>query len=281
MKAKDIKVGDQVIFKWKSGCPYSIDEMKRYSITKIPLTITSITASNVYAIASGSDTEYSYEPGDLVPYVEKFEVGDIITGKKESDSLYRVTNSKGKYEVEKIYEKEGYIRVRVVEHSNRPDKVRGAATVRPQDFIKCARFKVGDEVLFNHTDACRYCSPSMKHYSEKRIPLIITEVMDLKRVEARELDNPKSPKFTYRTKDLVPYEEIFTGSNLKSYKHKYFLGYINENVELNNNYQKTEVCDVKWLSYDNCISTIRPYNIEKKNILKKINSVLQKYRLYS
>jgi len=81
--------------------------------------------------------------------------------------------------------------------------------------------------------------------------------------------------------NLVPYEEIFTGSNLKSYKHKYFLGYINETVELNNNYQKTEVCDVQWLNYDNCISTIRPYNIEKKNILKKINSVLQKYRLYS
>ena len=81
--------------------------------------------------------------------------------------------------------------------------------------------------------------------------------------------------------NLVPYEEIFTGSNLKSYKHKYFLGYINENVELNNNYQKTEVCDVKWLNYENCISTIRPYNIEKKKILKKINSVLQKYRLYS
>ena len=81
--------------------------------------------------------------------------------------------------------------------------------------------------------------------------------------------------------NMVPYEEVFTGSNLKSYKHKYFLGYINETIELTNNYQKTEVCEVKWLNYEDSIQKIRPYNVEKKQVLEKIKNVLQKYRLYS
>lgn len=81
--------------------------------------------------------------------------------------------------------------------------------------------------------------------------------------------------------NIVPYEETFTGSNLKSYKHKYFLGHVKETTELHNNYQKSEVCEVKWLNYDECVQKIRHYNLEKINIIKKINSVLQKYRLYS
>ena len=54
-----------------------------------------------------------------------------------------------------------------------------------------------------------------------------------------------------------------------------------DSVGLHNNYQKSEVCEVKWLNCDDCIQKIRHYNLEKINIIKKINSVLQKYRLYS
>jgi hypothetical protein len=34
------------------------------------------------------------------------------------------------------------------------------------------------------------------------------------------------------------------------------------------------------MSYDECITTIRPYNLEKIAILNKINTVLKQYRLY-
>lgn len=80
--------------------------------------------------------------------------------------------------------------------------------------------------------------------------------------------------------NIIPYEEIFTGSNMKSYKHKYFLGYIDNQIDRTYSYQTTEVSDLKWLSFDDCLKTIRPYNLEKINILKKINNVLSKYRLY-
>ena len=80
--------------------------------------------------------------------------------------------------------------------------------------------------------------------------------------------------------NIIPYEEIFTGSNMKSYKHRYFLGYIDPSIEMTNTFQETEVSEVKWLNYTECIEKIRPYNLEKINILNKVNKVLQEYSLY-
>jgi len=80
--------------------------------------------------------------------------------------------------------------------------------------------------------------------------------------------------------NIIPYEEIFTGSNMKSYKHKYFLGFIDPSIKTTNTFQETEVSEVKWLNYTECIEKIRPYNLEKINILNKVNKVLQEYRLY-
>ena len=80
--------------------------------------------------------------------------------------------------------------------------------------------------------------------------------------------------------NIIPYEEIFTGSNMKSYKHKYFIGYIDPMITVTNKFQETEVSEIKWLDYNECISIIRPYNLEKINILDKVNKVLQQYRLY-
>ena len=80
--------------------------------------------------------------------------------------------------------------------------------------------------------------------------------------------------------NIIPYEEIFTGSNMKSYKHKYFIGHIDSHVKTTNMYQETEVSDMKWLTFDECINYIRPYNVEKLNILTKLNNVLKIYQLY-
>ena len=78
--------------------------------------------------------------------------------------------------------------------------------------------------------------------------------------------------------NIVPYDEYFVGSNFKSYKHKYYLGFINNDFS-NENYQKSEVSEMKWLSYEECLQNIRPYNLERIDILKKINKTLQNYSL--
>ena len=85
--------------------------------------------------------------------------------------------------------------------------------------------------------------------------------------------------------NLLPFEELFIGTNHKSYKHKYFLAlmdyksnYFMDNL---NNFQKTEVSKLEWKTIDNCLECIRPYNLEKKELIININKVLQEYRLYS
>jgi 8-oxo-dGTP pyrophosphatase MutT (NUDIX family) len=82
--------------------------------------------------------------------------------------------------------------------------------------------------------------------------------------------------------NVLPFEEIFIGSNHKSYKHKYFLAYMNEieEEELLNNFQITEVSKLEWKYIDECLTSIRPYNLEKKKLIININKVLQEYRLY-
>ena len=81
--------------------------------------------------------------------------------------------------------------------------------------------------------------------------------------------------------NLIPFEEIYTGSNFKSYKSKYFVGMLKEGATPIRDFQKSEVSKIKWLSLENCLSFIRPYHLEKKDIINKINNTLDKYRLIS
>ena len=80
--------------------------------------------------------------------------------------------------------------------------------------------------------------------------------------------------------NIIPFEEIFIGTNYKSYKYKYFLANIKEENNLEN-FQKTEISKLEWKSFDECLESIRPYNLEKKKIIININKVLEEYRLYS
>jgi hypothetical protein len=54
------------------------------------------------------------------------------------------------------------------------------------------------------------------------------------------------------------------------------------NNEDNNlqNYQKSEVSKIDWKTCEECIESIRPYNLEKKQLILNINKVLTEYRLY-
>lgn len=87
----------------------------------------------------------------------------------------------------------------------------------------------------------------------------------------------KSRNMTFVVSNLAPYEEIFMGSNYKSYKHRYFLMYVDYNTsvaEEMTDVDKFEVSKVEWKSFNECLGAIRPYNLEKKRILSNINIVL-------
>lgn len=80
-------------------------------------------------------------------------------------------------------------------------------------------------------------------------------------------------------KNIMPYEEIFTGSNYKSYKHKYFVARSTKSIQ-KRPHQESEVSKIEWFTYEEAMDKIRPYNVERKNILMLIHSMLEEYNVY-
>lgn len=80
--------------------------------------------------------------------------------------------------------------------------------------------------------------------------------------------------------NIMPLEEVFTGSNYKSYKHCYYIAHMDSDVPTMG-IQKTEVSDMKWVDFNQAIQMIREYNNEKKNIIERVNKIICKYRIYN
>lgn len=79
--------------------------------------------------------------------------------------------------------------------------------------------------------------------------------------------------------NVIPYEEIFIGSNDKIYKQKYYLAFHSNNLDILDKYQKTEVSSIGWFTIDECINKIRSYNVEKIELIKNVDSTLDKYTI--
>ena len=78
--------------------------------------------------------------------------------------------------------------------------------------------------------------------------------------------------------NVVPFEEIFMGSNYKSYKHRYYLVNIPyEHSQNMSNFERAEVSKMEWKTYEECMRDIRPYNLEKKRIITNIHLGLKRY----
>jgi len=84
--------------------------------------------------------------------------------------------------------------------------------------------------------------------------------------------------------NVLPFEETFIGTNYKSYKHKYFLAFIKEQDDLNNqpfvHFQPSEVSKMEWKTLDQCLNSMRPYHLEKKQLIQNVYKVLEEYRLF-
>jgi ADP-ribose pyrophosphatase YjhB (NUDIX family) len=80
--------------------------------------------------------------------------------------------------------------------------------------------------------------------------------------------------------NIVPFEETFLGSNYKSYKHKYYLMHMNmEDSLVNVAFEKSEVSKMEWKTYEQCMSDIRSYNVEKKRVISNVNNTLLNFYL--
>jgi 8-oxo-dGTP pyrophosphatase MutT (NUDIX family) len=77
-------------------------------------------------------------------------------------------------------------------------------------------------------------------------------------------------------RNIMPYEEIFIGSNYKSYKHKYFIAR-SKGSQPKKRFQDSEVSNLQWFTYEEVLEKIRPYNVERKQIVSLVHSMLDEY----
>jgi 8-oxo-dGTP pyrophosphatase MutT (NUDIX family) len=80
---------------------------------------------------------------------------------------------------------------------------------------------------------------------------------------------------------IKPFEEVFSGNNHVRYRHVYYLAISTHpkpasRVNPRNKMQCKEVKDMKWLWYEEAQNLIRPYNVERKELFKRVNQIIEK-----
>ena len=80
--------------------------------------------------------------------------------------------------------------------------------------------------------------------------------------------------------NLMPLEEVFTGSNYKSYKHRYYLAKIAAEALPRAPFQNSEVSKIDWKPSRQALRCIRPYNVEKRAVAARADALLRRYKLY-
>ena len=83
------------------------------------------------------------------------------------------------------------------------------------------------------------------------------------------------------SRNILPLEESFFGSNKVHYRHKYYIGFcfddINPIITVGDNVLEREISAIRWLTGQEAMDHIRPYNIEKKEMLLHVSSILRNY----
>ena len=110
-----------------------------------------------------------------------------------------------------------------------------------------------------------------RNYNEKDLPCALRECLEETGYDIT-ADNV--------IQNIAPFEEIFMGSDMKCYKQKYFLAMVDLDKKPKKAHDIMEVGLMKWMTFDECIQTIRPYNLEKIGIVRKINNILSRYRIF-
>lgn len=80
--------------------------------------------------------------------------------------------------------------------------------------------------------------------------------------------------------NLLAFEEIFTGSNYRSYKNKYFLAHLPNNKDQIEIFHNNEISEIEWVHIDEVSKKFRNYNYEKIKIINEIKIILNNYKLY-
>lgn len=83
-------------------------------------------------------------------------------------------------------------------------------------------------------------------------------------------------KSTRLLTEIKPLEEVFSGSNKIRYKHVYYVARYVGNDFYNNTNSCKEIKNVEWFTFEEMINHIRPYNVERRELAKRVLSVIIK-----
>jgi hypothetical protein len=75
-------------------------------------------------------------------------------------------------------------------------------------------------------------------------------------------------------------DETFHGTNNIEYRHVYFIGLLNTEINLDTkftNEQEREICSIKWKSIDECMEITRPHYIKRKDLLKNLRTIVKTF----
>lgn len=104
-----------------------------------------------------------------------------------------------------------------------------------------------------------------KNYQEKELDCAIREFSEETGISSKRLNI---------ISNVYPIEEMYIGTNLNYYKHKYFLAYIDDPDINLNNFQKQEVKGVKLFNYKDALNHIRDYHCSRIECLKNANYII-------
>jgi len=129
-----------------------------------------------------------------------------------------------------------------------------------------------EETIYENWEEPEWGFPKgRRNYMEKDYDCAVREFVEETGFNINKLKN---------IQNVLPFEEIFTGSNYKSYKHKYFVSYLNYDETMDmDKFEKTEVSKMEWNTFEECLNKIRPYNLEKKRLITNVNNTLTNYKL--
>jgi 8-oxo-dGTP pyrophosphatase MutT (NUDIX family) len=81
-------------------------------------------------------------------------------------------------------------------------------------------------------------------------------------------------------RNIAPLVETFIGSNLKTYKYKYFLASVTNTESDLSNYQRAEISCARWFTCEGAVEAIRPYHVEKHRLVQSVRESLESVRLF-
>lgn len=81
----------------------------------------------------------------------------------------------------------------------------------------------------------------------------------------------------YCLPNIKPFEEVFSGTNKVRYKHIYYIASTNGKIGFGRkNKDSKEIKDVRWFTYEDAQNKIQDRNIERKELFKRVNTLVNK-----